>query len=97
MIDQQGAVLRLKWRKTWPDREDDYVAAAPTYAGDVGRIYKASGGPGDGQWNWFMQAHGSGIVRSPDQSGTAPSARQAAAEVERVWFRDTDPAIHDAP
>lgn len=97
MMDQQGRVLRLRWRRTWADREDDYVASAPNYTGDVGRIYRASGGPGDGQWNWFMQALGPGIARSPDQSGMAASAREAAAEVERVWFRDTDNALHGEP
>lgn len=87
--------LRLKWRHTWPDREDDFCAEAPTFDGSVGRIYRHDSGPSKGQWFWAFQAHGYDISRTGDLSGYEPSARQAAKRVEDAWFFAIRGSSHD--
>lgn len=81
--------LRLKWRHTWPDREADFVAEAPTYSGNVGQIYYVPEhhGPKAGSWYWAFQAFADDISRNIGHPfGHEPSARETAARVEAAWF-----------
>jgi hypothetical protein len=90
--------LRLKWRHTWDDREDDFSAIAPSYSGCVGRIYLNSGGPTDGLWFWSLTASGSDISRNVGKlSGYESSARLAARAVEDAWFSAIKGSTHDSP
>jgi hypothetical protein len=69
-------LLRLKWRKTWADEENDFVAVGPD-GGTIGRIYlRDTGGLLKGQWSWFYGA----------TTGTEPTARHAAKAIEDLWF-----------
>ena len=79
--------LRLKWRQTWADRENDFVAKAPGFEGSVGRIFFQLGGINNpDRWFWTMNATVDGVAFS--NSGHAATARDAARHVEDIWFRD---------
>ncbi len=80
--------LRLKWRKTWEDREDDFVANAPNFPGNVGRFHKHIASS-DGGWSWSFQAMDLPVARGSlgETSGIEPSAREAAKRIEDIWFR----------
>jgi len=79
--------LRLKWRHTWPDREQDFVAEAPGYSGSVCRIYESlKAGSTATHWFWAMNAHGYEISRAGRTSGYEATARQAARAAEDGWF-----------
>lgn len=97
--DQESIPLRLRWRATWPDREADYSAEAPTYGDSIGRIYlHTTGGNLNGHWFWAFQAHGDEVSRNiGDTSGYEPSARAAARKVEECWFRAIKGTRHDIP
>ena len=89
--------LRLKWHKTWEDRENDFAAEAPAY-GLVGRIYVYTSGPSKGRWIWSLTAHGGDVSRNIGKlSGYAESAREAAKEVENAWFAAIKGTVHDRP
>lgn len=86
---EQEIQLRLRWRHTWPDRPNDFVAEAPGYSGSVGRIYliEENHGPHGGKWFWAFQALGPEISRNiGNVKGYEPSPRQAAKCVEDAWF-----------
>lgn len=87
--------LRLRWRKTWPDVEGDFVALDRRMCGEtVGRVYQhSSGGMLKGQWFWSLTAYGRDIVRPAECQGYEPTTREAAAKVEAAWFK----AIEDIP
>jgi hypothetical protein len=80
--------LKLHWRHTWDDKDNDFTAEADGYQGSVGRIYlHDSGGHLNGSWFWAMNAFGPEISRNIEPlSGYEPSPRKAAREVERAWF-----------
>lgn len=70
-----GIELRLKWRRTWPDREHDFTAE--TERGYSTRIYwRATGSPETAGWFWA----------SNTERGIAPTAREAAKAVEDAYF-----------
>ena len=78
--------LRLKWKETWPDREADYAASAPS-EDHVGRIYLYNTGLQQGQWFWSLTAFGPEISRNAgNTTGFEASARAAALKVEEAWF-----------
>jgi hypothetical protein len=39
-MEDHDIVLKLRWKHTWPDREDDFAAEAEGCDGPVGRLYK---------------------------------------------------------
>lgn len=80
---------RLKWRKTWPDRERDYIAIVDGYpGGSVCRIYEDLAPRGAGiRWFWSMTAHSYSISRAGPCSGYEATAREAALAAEASWFR----------
>ena len=95
-MDDHDIILRLKWRQTWADKENDFTAEAPTYQGTVGRIYLHEAGPQQGQWFWSMVAHGSEVSRNVGiLSGFQPSPRRAAKEVEDSWAAAIRGTIHE--
>jgi len=70
-----GIELRLRWRRTWEDKDHDYTAE--TERGYSTRIYwRATGSPETAGWFWA----------SYTSSGTAPTAREAAKAVEDAYF-----------
>lgn len=82
-------VLKLHWRHTWDDKEDDFTAEFDGYGdGPVGRIYKEPRpGSTDVHWFWAMNAFGTEVSRNISPlSGYEPSPRRAAREVETAWF-----------
>lgn len=80
--------LRLRWRQTWPDREQDFVAEAAGYQGSIGRIYEQlKAGTLDKHWFWSFQAYSGEVSRNIGATtGHESTAREAAREVERCWF-----------
>jgi len=88
MVDPTEIKLRLKWRKTWEDRETDFVANAPNLPGNVGRFHKHIASS-DGGWRWSFQAMDLPVARASlgETSGIEPSAREAAKKIEDIWFR----------
>jgi hypothetical protein len=82
----------LRWRLTWDEKENDYTASAPTYAGPVGRVYLNQ----DGSWCWSMNADGWEISRNIGRLyGCAATAREAAAEVEESWRAAIRGTVHE--
>lgn len=69
---------RLKWRKTWPDREDDFTA---TIDGHTLRIYRDATSPAYvGQFFWVANRE------RHLGSGHAATAREAALAAEACYF-----------
>lgn len=69
--------LKLRWPRTWPDVENDYVGIDRESGKRIGRIYlRDKGGLLQGQWSWFFGA----------TTGTEPTAREAAKAIEDLWF-----------
>ena len=90
--------LRLRWRQTWLDRENDFAAEATAYKGSVGRIYQHDHGPTAGKWFWAFNAFGDDISRNIGAvSGYADSARLAAKAVEDCWFAAIKGSRLDVP
>lgn len=98
-MDDHEITFRLKWRPTWPDREQDFVAEAAGYSGPVGRIYESLKPGGlDTYWFWAMNAHGHEISRNAgDTSGYEATPRQAAKRVEDSWFAAIKGSSLDVP
>jgi hypothetical protein len=95
-MEDHEITLRLRWKQTWADKENDYCAEAPAYQGSVGRIYLFEHGPQQGQWFWAMNAHGPDISRNIGKlSGVASSARKAAREVEDSWVESIKGTVHE--
>jgi hypothetical protein len=69
-------MLKYKWRKTWPDRENDFVCVDDGVT--VGRIYIHH----MGAWVWFMNADE--FVCS---NGSADTPREAARCLEDAYDR----------
>ncbi|MFD1794161.1 hypothetical protein ACFSE0_21365 [Ochrobactrum teleogrylli] len=88
MSEPSEIKLVLKWRKTWNDREDDFVASAPNFPGNVGRFHKHIASS-EGGWSWSFQAMDLPVSRGSlgETSGIEPSAREAAEKIEDIWFR----------
>ncbi len=79
-------VLKYKWRKTWPDRENDFVGRdpdTPDHLGapsTIGRFYLTRTPDGE-RWVWYMQWGGNDRERV-NTSGLSLTAREAAKEIE---------------
>lgn len=96
MIDEPEKIeLKLRWKKTWPDRENDFVGHAPNFEASVGRIQLAEHGPQQNSWSWSLTAAGEHVRREGigALTGVEPSPREAARAVETAWFR----AINGTP
>ncbi|MER9628918.1 hypothetical protein [Mesorhizobium sp. M0296] len=74
--------LKLRWKRTWDDRPDDFSAFAEEQG--VGRIYKMAGGPQGHRWYWTMNAMIGHTGFS--HAGFEDTPREAAREVEEIWF-----------
>lgn len=80
-----GIELRLKWRRTWPDREHDFVGVDMRFGEQsaAGRFYWVNtSNPVYDRWTWAIT--GDGFFGGAH--GAAKSAREAAAAIEREWF-----------
>lgn len=99
MSDDHEIELRLRWRHTWADKEQDFVAEADGYDGTVGRIYQEVRPGGlDTWWLWAMNAHGHDISRNfQPLSGHEGTPRQAAQQVEKAWFLAIKGSSLDVP
>ena len=61
--------LRLKWRKTSPDKENDFAAWDGALLN--GRFYLIEDGPSQGQWRWTVTAfHASPTADTGPHHGT---------------------------
>lgn len=90
MANPSDIELKLKWRKTWDDAEDDFVAVGvPGVHGDIGRIYLVRGGPQNARWTWGINARLPELFLS--DSGSEATAREAAKRVEDLWFEYGQP------
>ncbi|CAM5598653.1 hypothetical protein MAUB1S_10123 [Mycolicibacterium aubagnense] len=90
MANPSEIELKLKWRKTWDNVEDDFVAVGvPGVHGDIGRIYKHAGGPQNARWSWSVYARLPTLMLS--DGGTEDTAREAAKKVEDLWFEYGQP------
>lgn len=76
--------LKLKWRRTWPDVEADFVG---WHGHDrAGRMYHTpSAGKETAPWRWFCNGElpGGGTCTG---GGGAWTPREAAAALESYWF-----------
>lgn len=89
MIDEPEKIeLKLRWRKTWPHRENDFNGFASNFEASVGRIQLVEHGPQQNSWSWSLTAAGEHIRREGigALTGSEPSPREAARAVENAWF-----------
>lgn len=89
MVEEPEKIeLKLRWKKTWPDREQDFVAHAPNFEEPVGRIQLVEHGPQQNSWSWSLTAAGEHIRREGigALTGSEPAPREAARAVENAWF-----------
>jgi hypothetical protein len=89
MTDEPEKIeLKLKWKKTWEERENDFVASSPVFEASVGRIQLVEHGPQKNGWSWALTAAGEQIRREGigALTGFEPSPREAARAVEIAWF-----------
>lgn len=97
MPDEPKIELRLKWRKTWPDREQDFVGLDELSGTKVGRIYVSVAGDTTGSWLWHYQASLPGLPWSSlNRGGVEETARRAAKAIEDVWFKAIEGSRYDA-
>ncbi|MBX3580856.1 MAG: hypothetical protein KF810_03030 [Rhizobiaceae bacterium] len=83
--------LRLKWRRTWPDRENDFVGVDPISGKTIGRFHVSSAGNDAGKWIWLYQASFPGLPWAEiHRSGFEATPREAAKAIEDTWFRATE-------
>lgn len=82
----QEIELKYKWRRTWADRENDFLGEDPDNLDQfgnpstIGRFYLTHI-PGGVAWRWFVQwVPPGGGVELP--SGVAQSEREAAKAIE---------------
>lgn len=88
MTQDHEIELKLRWRHTWEEKDNDFVAEAPGHPDTVGRIYESikPGGTGT-HWFWAMNAHGPQVSRNIGKlSGYEDTPRKAARQVEKAWF-----------
>jgi len=71
-----GIELKLKWRRSWPDKDHDFTATTAD-GFRVGRFYwRDTAAPGSECWYWTMES----------SRGEQPTSRQAAKAIEDAWF-----------
>lgn len=81
--------LRLKWERTWPDRENDFTAKIGEHSL---RIYRDDTSPEfRGQFYWVANRE------AAIGSGHATTAREAAVAAEACYFGDTPIVAEAAP
>ena len=73
--------LEYRWRKTWPEVEDDFVGRDGEET--IGRFYKHRAAEGM-RWYWHMQWGGDRRDRV-QLSGLCREPREAAREIERNY------------
>lgn len=91
MTGQTEYQPRYKWRKTWPDRENDFVGydpATPDHVGEpatIGRFH-LQWIPGGEKWLWSMQwgSNGRELITT---NGIADTPREAAKAIEESYDR----------
>ena len=75
---------RYRWRHTWRDKEDDYVAQ--DHGRQVGRVYRAPYTGGSVVWQWFLQTDS--FVRAAVRcEGGAVELIQAVEQLEGAYMR----------
>ena len=82
-------VLKYKWRKTWPDRENDFVGIDPSTLDQlgnhtkIGRFY-LQWVPGGERWLWSMYwgSRGRELIKT---EGISETPREAAREIEMAY------------
>jgi hypothetical protein len=75
------SALRFRWRRTWSDVADDFIAVIPDDEGNC-RVYLFTGGETQaGQWYWVANLPHRNLA-----SGFAPTARKAALAAEAAFF-----------
>ena len=80
--------IKLKWRRTWSEIDNDFVAIDKRMKdGIVGRIYLFTDGPSKNQWFWALTASGRMIKLPSEDRGYCKYPREAAAKVEAAWFK----------
>lgn len=84
--------LKYQWRKTWPDKENDFVGS--DRGETIGRFYHHQAAEGM-RWYWHMQWGDNGRERVT-LSGLRDTPREAAREIEKnydelkaIYARDT--------
>lgn len=73
--------LQYHWRKTWPDRENDFTG----WDGQnrIDRFYEHRAPEGI-RWMWFYQFT-DGDADNPQPNGMCETPREAAREIERHY------------
>ena len=89
-IDSNAEItLKYKWRKSWDDKENDFVGFDPDHLDQfgkpvcIGRFYLGHVAGGK-DWQWFGQWRPD-WVNAAMPTGRAESARHAAQSIERAY------------
>ena len=85
MTNSEVITLRLKWRKTRDDREDDFIATSPNFPGHIGRFHRHVSSS-NGGWSWSFQASELNFDRTAYSALNVrdPTAREAVKRIEDV-------------
>lgn len=75
-------MLRLTWSRTFPNVSHDFCASDKDT--HIGRIYRITGGPKDGQWFFVVNGFIAGAWQNIH--GHEPSKDEAARALERAYF-----------
>lgn len=75
--------LKYRWRKTWPDHENDFVGYDG--ANKLGRFYELRT-PEGMKWVWYYQ-YDHGDRDNPAPTGISDTPREAAREIEVTYDR----------
>jgi hypothetical protein len=75
----------LKWKKTWPDRTDDFTARVPDHPDSFIRVYrqKATSDPARA-WLWIVTMRGERVASGHEADGPE-GARPAVRAAEKAW------------
>jgi hypothetical protein len=74
-----GLSVQIIWKQTWPDRENDGVAACDALPGISARVYLAAGGQ---EWYWFV--NGDAAISRGVETSKANAKAAVEAEFERL-------------
>ena len=75
--------FRLKWRKTWPDKENDFVAHDHDGIA-VGRFYRVEHSPRGPYWSWTVTAfHARPTHKTGPHHGTVDGSARDGARILR--------------
>ena len=80
-LDDDDRPFALKWKRTFPDVENDFTARDPAHPAAFARVYVQPSHP-DPTHRWFWTASGTHQIGL----GNEPTVREAARKAEEAYL-----------